>query len=280
MSYILDALRRAEAQRSRGAVPGLHGPSSAGAHASPARSGNGPGWLVVAVVTLALLLVTTIGLAWWWTGRGPAQPAVPAPLTERPLAMAPAAGDGVPAASGPAPAVPATVLPDAGAQPSPAASAVRRPVAAAPRPAASSAADTDRRSPPPRPAPAPAQSQPQAQPQAQAQTRPQPQPQPRAPATGDGPVGVARPARVEAPPAPAPVALPRRSELPADLQRELPALALGGTVYSADPGQRMVVLNGEVWHEGDRPANGVTVTEVRRKDVVLSYKGQRFILAP
>lgn len=276
MSYILDALRRAEAQRSRGAVPGLHGPSSAGAHASPARSGNGPGWLVVAVVTLALLLVTMIGLAWWWTSRGPAQPAVPAPLTERPLAMAPAAGNGVPAASGPAPAAPATVLPGGGVQPSPAASAVRRPAAAAPRPAASSAPDTDRRSPPSRPAPAPVQSQPQPQPR----TQPQTQPQARVPATGDGAVGVARPARVEAPPGPAPVALPRRSELPADLQRELPALALGGTVYSADPGQRMVVLNGEVWHEGDRPANGVTVTEVRRKDVVLSYKGQRFILAP
>lgn len=78
----------------------------------------------------------------------------------------------------------------------------------------------------------------------------------------------------------APPALPRRNELPPELQRELPALALGGTVFSSDPGQRMVVLNGEVWREGDRAAPGVTVSEVRRKDVVLSYKGQRFVLGP
>jgi general secretion pathway protein B len=78
MSYILDALRRADAERERGAVPGLHtanlaspvGPSSL----RPPSSGSGIAsrwWLLLA----ALLVLALLG-AGWWLGRSGAPGAV------------------------------------------------------------------------------------------------------------------------------------------------------------------------------------------------------------
>jgi general secretion pathway protein B len=255
MSYILDALRRAEAQRARGAVPGLHGQSPAGTQGLRVSATRGTSWLAVAVVVLSLLLVATIGLAWWWLGRAVVPPGPMSSATPGPVAMAPGTvtqGPQAQASAAPAPAVtPARTSPGAASAPPADQPALRRPPAAAP-------------AAPRRPDAVP--TQPAVAPRPEATRREQP----------------ARPlaATVEPTAPTAPNALPRRSELPAELQRELPALSLGGTVYSSDAGQRMVVLNGEVWREGDRPAPGVTVSEVRRKDVVLSYKGQRFVLGP
>ena len=101
MSYILDALRRAETERSRGAVPGLHsqpvpapeGPSSP--HAPGGRR-------VALVAALALLAAGAAGAAWWWLQRPAAVPS----------------GDRVVLAPAPAPAAPmAAPAPDASAAP-------------------------------------------------------------------------------------------------------------------------------------------------------------------
>ncbi len=68
MSYILDALRRAEAERERGGVPGVHSeqfPTMPDDDDTPRRSS----WLVVAIVVLSLAL--TAALAWnLFAGRG------------------------------------------------------------------------------------------------------------------------------------------------------------------------------------------------------------------
>lgn len=63
MSYILDALRRADAERERerGAVPGLHSrPISAGATA-PATTGR---WALAGLIGLSLVLVG-VAAVWW-----------------------------------------------------------------------------------------------------------------------------------------------------------------------------------------------------------------------
>ena len=76
MSYILDALRRADAERERGAVPGLHAKPltiDAPAEGSPARRLP---WLPVAVGS-GVTLVALAALAWWMR---PAAVATPAPL--------------------------------------------------------------------------------------------------------------------------------------------------------------------------------------------------------
>src|SRR3954454_11275265 len=94
MSYILDALRRAEAERERGAVPGLQ--SQQYAIAEDDAAATRPRRLVWAVVALALALIAV--LAWALLGRGestsrlPVEGAVvPAPPPVSPIApIAPA----------------------------------------------------------------------------------------------------------------------------------------------------------------------------------------------
>ena len=126
MSYILDALRRAEADRQRGAVPGLQDqpqPLSAPA-AAPADDPRRTGLWALAG---AGLLAAGGAAAWWWWLKlpGPAPVAVmtPAPAVAptalpAPVAPAPAVLSSMPAvAAAPAPASPALVLPPIPPQP-------------------------------------------------------------------------------------------------------------------------------------------------------------------
>ncbi|MCB1982319.1 MAG: general secretion pathway protein GspB [Rhodoferax sp.] len=65
MSYVLDALRRAESERARGELPGLHAQPlpaaapAAGAPAAPRRVG--------AIVALGVALLLALAAAAWWT---------------------------------------------------------------------------------------------------------------------------------------------------------------------------------------------------------------------
>jgi general secretion pathway protein B len=68
------------------------------------------------------------------------------------------------------------------------------------------------------------------------------------------------------------------SELPADLRAKLPALVVGGSVYSPVAASRMVILNGQVFREGDTPVEGLTVEQIGLKSTVLAFRGQRFEL--
>jgi general secretion pathway protein B len=132
MSYILEALRKADAERERGSVPDLHAqllpPGAGQAQTEPSRSALLP-WLVVGV-----LLAIVAGGAWYLMGRGDpvvvavAPPALPAPPVAASAVVAPAAPA---AASAPVAAAPE---PAAAPPPKPAAKAAppRRP-AAAPR---------------------------------------------------------------------------------------------------------------------------------------------------
>ena len=131
MSYILEALRKADAERERGAVPDLHAqllpPGAAEAQTEPPRTSVLP-WLAVGV-----LLAIVAGGAWYLLGR------------DEPAAVAiapPVAASAVPAASAPqavasTPAVAASVAEPAAAPP--------------PKPVAKAA--PPRRPPPPRPPP-------------------------------------------------------------------------------------------------------------------------------
>ncbi len=42
------------------------------------------------------------------------------------------------------------------------------------------------------------------------------------------------------------------SELPDEIRRELPTLAVGGAMYSQNPANRMLIVNGQTFHEGDK----------------------------
>ncbi len=225
MSYILDALRRAEAdrERERGQVPGLHTTPLPGKPASPAAGQRR--WLPWAGG--GLLLLAGIGAGSWWTS-GPHEADAPAPL--------------------PAP-MPATT-------PIATAPVAAAPVATAPVAAALPTADT--------PTPTPAAS-------ASPFLPPAPPPAVQA-ALPEARVATPAPA-----PAPAPEArIPRLSELPESMRRELPQLAISGSVYSDDPASRFVMINGEVQREGARLGADLVLERIGPRELVLRFKGQRY----
>ena len=209
MSYILDALRKAEAERERGSVPSIHAqPTFAGASpgAVPARSRL---WIIVAVLGVLLALVVAVVL-YLLLARSPASPVV------TPVAVAPA-------------------MPTAPVAPAPAPLAVAPPVQTAP------------------------------------------------------PVRKARPAAASAPVAPtalASAAAPKTderiytlNELPDDIRRQLPTLSVGGSMYSPTPANRLVIINGQVLHEGERITPELTVQQIKLKGAVLVFKSYRFAIA-
>ncbi len=215
MSYILDALRRADAERERGGVPGLHTqamPEAADDEPPGRRRGLAP-WQWLA---LGLAAGLAVAVAWTWRSDEP-PPAAPPPPPPPPQAALPA-----PPAPPAPPAQPPTPV-----EPVP---AVAAPVAIAPMRAA--------------PAPAPA-----------------------APASA-------------AEPAAAPATAPRRvnslAELPPDARAGLPPLAFGGSIYSNTPANRLLIVNGQLMHEGDALGPGVTLEQIKPKAAVLNIRGQRF----
>lgn len=70
--------------------------------------------------------------------------------------------------------------------------------------------------------------------------------------------------------------MPTLAELPPDLRRLVPPLAMGGSVYSAQPSARIVIVNGQVFQEGQTLAPDLQLEQIRPKSAVFSIRGQRF----
>jgi general secretion pathway protein B len=204
MSYILEALKRADAERSRGAVPGLHARQLPGVGAAPPGTTKNRVWLIMAVA--GVLVASAVAVSTW---RMPTD-APHAPV----LAAAPVA-------------VP-TVVTAPVASPKAAAQATNTGAAIAVVPASKVARKS------------------------------------------------AAPAAAAAPAASAPVALPLLSELPEALRRQIPALAITGTVYSDDPKQRLLLINNQVLPQGSMIAPDVTLEEIRPRSSVFNFRGTRF----
>ena len=86
---------------------------------------------------------------------------------------------------------------------------------------------------------------------------------------------------------PAPAATPARSasvearvptlaELPPALRSELPAITIGGAMHSPDAGSRMLIVNGQLYHEGEKIGPELFLEQIKLKDAVLRYKGTRY----
>ncbi len=213
MSYILDALKRAEAQRERGQVPGLNAQPVpvAAATAAPRRWGLWLGLLC------AVAAVAAGGLYWHSDSTQAAPVPAPAPV----LAAAPVA-------------VPA---------PAPLPSVKSVPQTPAPAPAAHT--------------PPPAAAQP-APPTAAPVVKPVP-PQRREPASAAAP-------------------LPPLGDLPEDIRRTVPKLVVNGSVYSTNPAQRILIVNGQVLNEGATLAPDLVLETIGAKSAVLNLRGTRFRL--
>jgi general secretion pathway protein B len=65
-------------------------------------------------------------------------------------------------------------------------------------------------------------------------------------------------------------------ELPPGVRSQLPNLTVGGAIYSETPSGRMLILNGQIYHEGDKPAADTVLEQIRLKSAVLNWRGQRY----
>ena len=215
MSYILEALRRSQAERERGRVPGIDAqPAPAEPPAGASRAL--PMVWVASAMGLLLLLAAAVAAAWWT--RQPPRAAVG--VNDGPVRSQPA----------PAPAVlPPTILP-----PTILPQAVLPQVVSAPPPAV---------------LPAPRAEAP--------------------PAEASPPLPSAAPG---APAAPRPLAI---AELSADQRRDLPAMVIGGSIWSDNVGNRFVIVNGQVVREGEAAAAGVTLERVGPKSATLRWRELR-----
>jgi general secretion pathway protein B len=250
MSYILDALKRAESERSRGQIPGLHAQPMA--RVALDREERSPVWKTLVFAVIAALVLGA--LAWWWlSSDGPAPAAVPSQAA--PLAASPSIGA--------APANPPAQV----SAPPPVVAAAEPVVSAASKPA-------PRRNPPP----AIKSVAPPANAAAPARMASVPTPAPRSQTAAD-PSGATRSTAAPAaaasgsPPEPRVLAM---SELPADVISSLPTLVVSGASYSDQPASRMVIINGALYREGDRLTSELTLQRIALRSAVLSFRGYRF----
>ena len=262
MSYILDALRRADAERQRGAVPGLHAQPVAGLMNQGATAPGAPARRL-GLAAAALLLLGLAVAAGWLLRPGVAPGAAGAGQPAPALAVGPAAA--TPPAVAQAPQVPAQVL-AAGARP---AAPPLLPPALAPAPPGLAVPTPALRAPPALPSAMPVQPAAATRWAATVASSPPPTAE-MAPAPAPAPAQLA--------PAAAPARWPSLAELPEAQKRELGPLVVGGAMHAEQAALRIVILNGQVFHEGDKLSPELQVQQIRLKSVVLSHRGQRFEL--
>jgi general secretion pathway protein B len=282
MSYILDALRKADAQRVRDPARGIH--------AQPALDADGmrppPSYRTGLWVTIGVGTVVLAATAWYLVQDKPPAVARHVPATGAVLMTNPAALPAVPAP--PAPKVAVAALPPApvapvpiAPAPIPVAPAVQMP--ARPVPTQSLALQAPSPTGPgsmrsegdPRNTSVPTvRGGPQAGPGMEPASAPPPRssapvPAPANPVLQQAPAAIARPAPVApAPSTPAPLV----TGLPPDA----PKLAISGGVYSASASQRMLIVNGQVFSEGAEIGSGVVLEEIKPKSAVLKFRGTRY----
>lgn len=225
MSYILEALKKSQAERQLGELPSIHAPQvqlhDGAASASARRT---PVWLALGGVAVAVAAALLLWQPWQADAAAPAAAAVvPAVLAQAVPAPLPVTAP--PAAVAPAP-VAASVPPAATAAPVHHARPVAEPKQETPGQAVS----------PPVAAPAPA-----------------------------------------VPPTPAAEeSVPGMRDLPEPIQRQIPAVAIGGYIYSKNPADRLLLIDKVLRHEGEELAPGLVLEKLQPKAAIFSFKGYRY----
>ncbi|CAD5372612.1 conserved hypothetical protein [Rubrivivax sp. A210] len=229
MSYILDALRRADAERLRGQVPGLGAQPVLAEEPEPPRR-------LVPVALAAGAVLAAAALAWWWLAAPATVPPHKPPVRDQAAAVpAPPPARAV-AAPAPFPLVVSAPAPSLAPAPAPASAAPKPVPVMAPAPVAAPAS-------------------------------------PVATVPAVAPVPAPAPAGSRASPAAVPLAA-----LSAEQRRELPPLVLGGSIWSESAAQRFIIVNGQVVHEGDVLAPGLTLERISQRAAVLRWRELRIEL--
>lgn len=245
MSYILDAVKRAEAERERGAVPGLNARQmTSSIYLSYPRSQNSI-WLAIIATLTVLAMAVAI---WLWRNSTSATPSSPVaasvmtppkastPMAARPASPAPIAAV-IPFQSVPQPARP-PVFPLAIVKTTPSA----EPKTTPPRKAEVVAKPVPQPLPPP---PTLAKSVPQAVPAT---------PVVQSPSGG----------------------IPMLNELPENIRRQIPALNMSGAIHSESPQAWTLLINDQVLAQGSQVTPDIRLEEISETSAVFNFRGQRF----
>lgn len=224
MSYILDALRRADRERRQGQLADAAAPAFSTASAAPMGEVRSGRWLVGAGALVVALIVAAV--LWWWPGAAGPPAARPAPALAQP---APAT------AAAPSSAAEATLPPPSAPTPPPAAALPRTSGAPMPFLPASAATAVPQRLP-------------------------------------------ALPMATPAPAAhPAPVAaVVAAQDLPPEVRQQLPTLKLSGSIYSPNRSNRLLIVDGQVAHEGDSVAPGVVLEQIQPRSAIFRFRQYRY----
>jgi general secretion pathway protein B len=215
MSYILDALKKADAERERGTVPGLHSQALGQVDDD---EGDSHKAIAPAIWISSGVGICLLGILSWQLLTREAPPASAVPTPELASAARP-----------PAP----QALPDR----------------AAPYP----------------PPPAPTSHKPMAE---RTPARAPLRDEPKAPASSGATATALQSSAL----------VSSLNELPEDVRRDLPQLVIGGAMYSDTPSSRMLIINSQVFHEGDQPHQGLTLEEIRLKSAIFKYRGYRYAI--
>lgn len=70
------------------------------------------------------------------------------------------------------------------------------------------------------------------------------------------------------------------TDLDPSTRSRLPQLSINALSYSANQAKRFVMINQDIFKEGEDLGNGIVVEEIKKSTVVLSFAGKYFILQP
>lgn len=245
MSYILEALQKAQAERQLGAAPTIHAPTLERGVARTARNGKRP--LVLALILMSAAVAGLLAMLL----RSPSQPPATAAL---PAFAAPMAA---PASAAPATLAPAqaesTVAPArtvANAAPEPVSAPIAAAPAATPVPVkASDVADASK-------------------PAAKAGVK-----------AARANVAEEEGGKAQATAAPAGEPEERAQllrELPEPIQRAIPQISMSGYMYSKNPADRLILIDKVLRREGEEVAPGLVLEKLQAKGAVFSFRGYRY----
>ncbi|MBW3510994.1 MULTISPECIES: general secretion pathway protein GspB [Janthinobacterium] len=227
MSYILEALKKSQAERQLGELPSIHAPQvQLHDAAASGASRRAPVWLALGGVAVAVAAAMLLWQPWQAAATAPAAVAVvPTVLAQAVPAPMPVAAPPATPAPAPVPVAQVTPVPPA---------ATAAPVHHA-RPVAEPKQESPGQAAPSVPAPAPA---------------------------------VPAPAAEET--------VPGMRDLPEPIQRQIPAVAIGGYIYSKNPADRLLLIDKVLRHEGEELAPGLVLEKLQPKAAIFSFKGYRY----
>jgi general secretion pathway protein B len=239
MSYILEALKKAQAERQLGSAPTIHAPA---ANAAPVA---GPNRKPLAIGLAAGVVLAAAALMLWRHQDAPA-----------PRAQ-------VASAQTAAPASPLPVVAPRESTP-----AAPQPVVASHEAAPAAANQPGQVALVGRPDPKPVEREPVAVAKAAV---PAPAPTPARVASAPAPVAAAAPA-----PASPEESLPAFGALPEAVRGGIPKVAFGGYMYSPNPSDRLILIDNVLRHEGEEVAPGLVLEKLLPKGAVMNFRGTRY----